>query len=93
MNEQRFESGNEYSVNYHGERHTIAIVHDYGNGSLDILLDGKEHSMAKEQLEEWLSNSITDDIYAIHTGNIDLDKLRKREDISNKGETKRKSNP
>lgn len=68
MNEQRFESGNEYSVNYHGERHTIVIVHDYGNGVLEVLIDGEEHAMAKPQLEEWLTNSITSNIYAIHTG-------------------------
>ena len=88
MKDRRFEQGNEFSVNHHGERHTIVIVDDCGNGVLDILMDGEVQSMAKEQLEEWLSNPLTDDIYAIHTGNRDLDELRKSEDISNKKEPK-----
>lgn len=67
MIDRRFEQGNEYSVNYHGERHTIVIVHDYGNGSLEVLVDGEEHAMAKPQLEEWITNPVTSDVYAILT--------------------------
>lgn len=55
-------------VDEQGTRHTIVIVHDYGNGVLEVLIDGEEHAMAKPQLEEWLTNSITSNIYSIHTG-------------------------
>lgn len=88
--DRRFEPGNEFSVNHHGERHTIVIVDDCGNGVLDILMDGEEQSMAKEQLEEWLSNPLTDDIYAIHTGNRVFDELRKGKDNPNKDKFKNK---
>ena len=71
MIDRRFEPGNEYAINYHGERHIIVIVCDCGNGVLDILMDGEEHSMAKEQLVEWLSSPFGD-VYAIHVGKIDL---------------------
>lgn len=74
MIDRRFEQGNEYSVNYHGERHTIVIVHDYGNGSLEVLVDGEEHAMSKEQLKGWLTNTFSTGEYAVHVGKIDLDK-------------------
>lgn len=90
MKDRRFEPGNEFSVNHHGERHTIVIVDDCGNGVLDILMDGEVQSMAKEQLEEWLSNPLTDDIYAIHTGNRVFDELRKGKDNPNKDKFKNK---
>ena len=44
--------------------------------------------MAKEQLEEWLSNPLTYDIYAIHTGKRDFDELRKDKNSSSKKDIK-----
>jgi hypothetical protein len=49
------------------------IVHDYGNGSLEVLIDGEEHAMSKEQLKGWITNTFSTGEYAIHTGKIDLD--------------------
>lgn len=68
MRDRRFEPGNEYSVNYYGEKHTIVIVQDYGNGTFEVLIDGEGHAMAKPQLEEWITNPVTADVYAILTG-------------------------
>lgn len=77
MNDRRFVPGNEYSVNYHGERHDIIIKHDYGNGELAVLIDGEEHSMVKGQLKGWLASSFSAGEYAVHVGKIDLNEYGK----------------
>ena len=75
-------------VDEQGTRHSVEVLHDYGNGTLMVRVDGAEEPqpMVKAQLEEWLSNSPSDGAYAVHTGNIDTDELNKGKGNSSKKE-------